>query len=107
MSLFYCILGNLIFCLGILVIIYGLHLLLIPLSSSLILSKQIQDHKPYYSYIIHTIRSLYSIILLSLYNNYYSVYVMSFKSLLILLIPINILSFVTYIYGKSLLEKPR
>jgi MFS family permease len=87
----------LFFCLS-----YGFHLILIPYSSYLVLSKQTDD-KEYFSFIIQALRAFFYSILLSIFFN--NVYFTSLKSFSIFCLILQISSIILYFIGIFLLNK--
>jgi MFS family permease len=81
---------------------YGLHLILIPHASSLVLTTVLES-KDYYSYIIHAIRSLFfSILVWMFFGNLYFVSFKGFSSFCVFL---QLMAAGFYFIGKYFLEK--
>jgi MFS family permease len=89
----------LFFCLS-----YGLHLMLIPYSSYLVLSNQVYD-KDYFSFIIQALRAFFYSILLSIFFN--NVYFTSLKSFSLFCLLLQIISIILYFIGTFLLKKEK
>lgn len=80
---------------------YGIHLILIPSSCSLILSYQIID-KEYISSIIHALRSLFSTILIGIF--FTNVYFTSIEKFKIFCFSLHWISIILYFVGAFLLK---
>lgn len=81
---------------------YGIHLILIPSSCSLILSYQTID-KEYISSIIHALRSVFSTILIGIF--FTNVYFISIEKFKIFCFALHWISIILYFIGTFLLEK--
>lgn len=97
----YFFINSIYLCFLILMMAYGLQLILIPAGSDLFTSHQ-QSHKAYYSYIIHTIRSLYTIMLNELQSRYF---IVNFRSLILVVFILNTLSLVFFLLGRKVLNR--
>jgi MFS family permease len=103
LSIFYFLSNNILLCFTLLIISYGLHLILIPVGSDVFMSNQI-NNKAYYSYMIHTIRSFYTMVFCEI-NHLINYSFLTFYSLVLIIIILNILSFIIFLLGKKLLYK--
>lgn len=84
------------------ILCYGLHLILLPYVSSLVLSLTL-DNKDYYSYIIHALRSLfYSILILVFFGK---IYFNTIRDFSIYCVAMQILAAIFYFIGKYFLDK--